>query len=71
MLYVPAAKTTIAQLGALAIVLCNVLWLMPLFTLMVGPPQLVGVGSPGPLTGPLIGPPEEVTLSEVCAVTDA
>ena len=69
MLYVPAPKTIMAQLGALAIVLCSVLWLMLLFTLTVGPPQLVGpLGGPtGPPTGPEDAP---LTTSEVFAVTD-
>jgi hypothetical protein len=49
MLYVPAPKITSAQLGALPIVLCMVLVLMPLFRLMVGPPHPVGAGPVGPL----------------------
>ena len=48
--YVPAAKTITAQLGALDIVLLSVLGLMPLLTLMVGPPHPARsrlVGGPG------------------------
>ena len=75
MLYVPAPKTINAQLGALEIVLCSVLWLMPLFRFTVGPPQPTGAGPTGPLVGPLGGFPggfaEDVTVSEVCAVADA
>jgi hypothetical protein len=43
-LYVPAVKTISEQFGTLEIVLCSLLWLMPLFRVMVGPPHEDGGG---------------------------
>jgi hypothetical protein len=67
--YVPAAKTIIAQLGALEIVLWSVLWLMPLFTLTVGPPHPVGAGV-GVGVGGAGAVGDALTVSEVFAVAE-
>jgi hypothetical protein len=56
------------QFAALEIVLCSVLWLMPLFKLMVGPPHEAGVGE-GVGGGVGAGVPDELTESELFAVT--
>ena len=67
-MYVPAAKTIIAQLGAVEIVLWSVLWLMPLFTLTVGPPHPVGAGVGVGVGAGAVG--DALTVSEVFAVAE-
>jgi hypothetical protein len=73
MLYVPAPKIIRAQFGALKIVLCRVLVLMPLFKLMVGPPHPTGpeTGSGVGGSGVGVGPEDGAsTTTEVRAVAE-